>query len=61
MSIQTTRRDVLKATAAAVITLAVPISAQATEKRRWAMYIDVSKCYGCYACMVACAPRITCL
>ncbi|MEM1860638.1 MAG: 4Fe-4S dicluster domain-containing protein [Acidilobaceae archaeon] len=25
--------------------------------KRFAMYIDVSKCYGCYACMVACAAE----
>ncbi|ABP49989.1 4Fe-4S dicluster domain-containing protein [Pyrobaculum arsenaticum] len=57
MSLQTTRREVLKAATVAAITLAVPISAQKAERRRWAMYIDVNKCYGCYACMVACAAE----
>ncbi len=25
--------------------------------KRWAMVIDVSKCYGCYACLAACAAE----
>jgi Fe-S-cluster-containing dehydrogenase component len=30
---------------------------KSSQVKRWAMYIDVSKCYGCYACMVACAAE----
>ena len=35
------------------------ISEEVTEKgfKRWAMLIDVSKCYGCYACLAACAAE----
>jgi len=29
----------------------------AVSSRRWAMVIDVSKCYGCYACLAACAAE----
>lgn len=28
-----------------------------TRKHRWAMYIDVGKCYGCMACVAACAAE----
>jgi Fe-S-cluster-containing dehydrogenase component len=57
MSISTTRREAVKAVAVVALSLAVPVSAQAERKHRWAMYIDVSKCYGCYACVAACAAE----
>ena len=43
--------------------LAKPLSEKISEKdietssKRWAMVIDVSKCYGCYACLAACAAE----
>jgi len=57
MSLQTTRREALKAGAALVVSLAVPLHAATETRKRWAMYIDVSKCYGCYACVAACAAE----
>ena len=52
------RREFLKAAAAAAV---VPVmaaeSAEARAGKRYAMYIDVSKCYGCMACVVACAAE----
>ncbi|MFN3804667.1 MAG: 4Fe-4S dicluster domain-containing protein [Pyrobaculum sp.] len=55
MSLQVTRREVVKSAALAAVAVASP--ALAKGGRRWAMYIDVSKCYGCYACVTACAAE----
>ena len=58
MSVQVSRREVLKAAAAATLVAIIPAAkAETQQKRRWAMFIDVSKCYGCYACMTACAAE----
>lgn len=39
-------------------TLPAVSEAQGTGvRKRWAMLIDVEKCYGCYACVVACAAE----
>jgi Fe-S-cluster-containing hydrogenase components 1 len=57
MSLQTTRREALKTGAALVVSLALPLHAATETRKRWAMYIDVSKCYGCYACVTACAAE----
>lgn len=61
-----TRREFLKKTAKAAVATSslillgsVTIKSQAASERvrgrRFAMFIDVDKCYGCYACVVACA------
>jgi Fe-S-cluster-containing dehydrogenase component len=40
------------------VTITIQASAEAVKKRRrWAMFIDISKCYGCMACVVACAAE----
>jgi hypothetical protein len=41
MSLQITRREALKAGAALVVSLAVPLHATTETRKRWAMYIDV--------------------
>ncbi len=60
----TSRRQLLKAmtlTTIGIMATSLPKSAGATKAgerrggKRFAMAIDVSKCYGCYACVVACA------
>jgi Fe-S-cluster-containing dehydrogenase component len=37
--------------------LSPKVSSKEAEAKRWAMFIDVSKCYGCMACVVACAAE----
>ncbi|MCE4616817.1 MAG: 4Fe-4S dicluster domain-containing protein [Aeropyrum sp.] len=56
------RREFLKAAATTIVVAATPIavtsnaqSKDSRKRKRYAMYIDVSKCYGCMACVVACA------
>ncbi|MEM4003921.1 MAG: 4Fe-4S dicluster domain-containing protein [Desulfurococcus sp.] len=62
------RREAIKALAGSAVALATSFTAVksgvllAAEERetgmhRWAMYIDVSKCYGCMACVAACAAE----
>ena len=55
------RREFIKTTAAAAVTLVasqVPLNIKAQEQeKRWAMLIDVAKCYGCMACVAACASE----
>ncbi|MEM1686930.1 MAG: 4Fe-4S dicluster domain-containing protein [Candidatus Bathyarchaeia archaeon] len=65
---ENSRREAIKALAGSVVALAISPTAVkggvllAAEKRetgshRWAMYIDISKCYGCMACVAACAAE----
>lgn len=58
------RREAIKTLAKSAVALTISLSAVKSEasgdryeKRRWAMYIDVSKCYGCMACVAACASE----
>jgi Fe-S-cluster-containing dehydrogenase component len=57
--VYTSRRDALKAGAVIALSMVIPagVKAEAEAGKRWAMYIDVSKCYGCYACVTACAAE----
>ncbi|GBC69581.1 Tetrathionate reductase subunit B [archaeon HR01] len=59
------RREMLASVFGAGVSLllAKPLSERIGEEpggagsKRWAMVIDVSKCYGCYACLAACAAE----
>ncbi|MDM7274893.1 MAG: 4Fe-4S dicluster domain-containing protein [Thermoprotei archaeon] len=55
------RREAIKTLAKSAVALTVSLAAVKSEAsgggRRWAMYFDVSKCYGCMACVVACASE----
>ncbi len=57
------RRDFLKATVAATAIIAasrfpISLNVRAQEaKKRYAMLVDVAKCYGCMACVTACASE----
>ena len=62
---QINRREALASLCGAGISLviATPLFERISEEgreagsKRWAMAIDVSKCYGCYACLAACAAE----
>ena len=62
---QVSRREVLTTICGAGLSLLLtkPLSERVSEEtgeagsKRWAMVIDVSKCYGCYACLAACAAE----
>ncbi|MEM2910180.1 MAG: 4Fe-4S dicluster domain-containing protein [Nitrososphaerota archaeon] len=52
------RRDFIKTTSSLVLLLATPTdSLKEQEKKRYAMLIDSSRCYGCMACVVTCAAE----
>jgi Fe-S-cluster-containing dehydrogenase component len=55
------RREFVKVAASALVATVALSASKATSRevggRRWAMFIDVSKCYGCMACVVACAAE----
>ena len=62
--VDTARRKFLKGAVATLIALPLISTIETTlevekqeVKKRWAMFIDVSKCYGCMACVVACAAE----
>lgn len=60
--INVSRRKFLKVLAGGVVVLSVvtQVKGVLTENKtgkRYAMYIDVEKCFGCYACVVACAAE----
>ncbi len=60
MSIQTptvSRREVIKTLAVSVAASSLAFVNAKETAHKWAMYIDVSKCYGCYACVAACAAE----
>ncbi|MEM2238304.1 MAG: 4Fe-4S dicluster domain-containing protein [Candidatus Caldarchaeum sp.] len=54
-----TRRDFLRTASAALLVLPPSLKSSAAERasKRYAMLIDVDKCYGCMACVVACAAE----
>ncbi|MCE4613716.1 MAG: 4Fe-4S dicluster domain-containing protein [Desulfurococcales archaeon] len=62
-SVDSSRREFIKAAAIAsglVLAGSLSVASRASTRgrargRRFAMFIDVDKCYGCYACVVACA------
>ena len=51
------RREFLGAVSAMVMLPAALAVPQAETGKRYAMLIDVDKCYGCMACVVACAAE----
>ncbi len=59
MHMELSRREFLKGAVGVVLLASAQATAQGQrgEGRRWAMYIDVAKCYGCYACVTACAAE----
>jgi len=54
-----TRREFLKMTSASLLVLPLSLTSSAAEgaSKRYAMLIDVNKCFGCMACVVACAAE----
>jgi len=63
-SVEPERRVALKALAVAAGALALSVAglkveglSSSPQGRRWAMYVDVEKCYGCMSCVVACAAE----
>ncbi len=59
MMIDTSRRQFLTTVSAALISLTPAMMAAGSEKttKRYSMFIDVDKCYGCMACVIACAAE----
>ena len=64
--VDTSRRKLLQTAAGALATGIVVATAlqieraeaeERKQRRRYAMYVDVEKCYGCMACMAACAAE----
>ncbi|RLJ71182.1 tetrathionate reductase beta subunit [Hydrogenivirga caldilitoris] len=53
--VELSRREAIKLFSLAPVAAAV--KTEEGKKIKWAMFIDVDKCYGCMACVVACAAE----
>lgn len=51
------RRDFIKTVSSLVLLFAAPIDSLKEQGKKYAMFIDSSRCYGCMACVVACAAE----
>ena len=51
------RRNLLKFSASIAALLILPTTSASNQKKRYAMLMDVTRCYGCMACVAACAAE----